>query len=328
MRCLIGLGQQRPGGSNDCSPGARGCFRMSNRPPDFFILGAPKSGTTALAETLDSHPSLTMSKPKEPHFFDAYYQDDLHDYLSRIFPSDDTGKLRGEATPSYLMVPWVAARIAKHAPQAKLIVCLRNPVDRAFSSWWMQFSRRLETLHFKDAIAADLAQPDLFKKENAKAMWASQIDAIAKGEELPIRTYVEAGLYHKHLTRFLEHFPRESIQVIFSGDLRSNRAKVLADIWTFLSVEPHNTSDAKNDVVNAAFGRRAMLLLRTAQKLGLMRVRDYIPASMREPIKAHLSRMGTAPQIDDEMRASLTAHFAESNVALEKLLAVDLSHWR
>ena len=301
---------------------------MSGNAVDFFILGPPKSGTTALAETLDTHPDLTMSKPKEPHFFDAYYQEDLTGYATQCYPQTNAMTLRGEATPSYFMVPWVAARIAKHFPKAKLIVCLRNPVDRAFSSWWMQYSRGLETLDFQDAIAANLNQADVFSKENATGLWTSQIDAIAEGSELPIRTYIEAGLYHEHLTRFLEHFPREQIQVIFSTDFRQSRASALAEVWDFLSVPPlMPTADIK-EVVNAAYGKRALFLLRLAKRMGLMRIRDRVPQFLREPTKAVLSRMGSTPKIDEDMRAFLTSYFRDSNLALEQLLSVDLSSWR
>ena len=301
---------------------------MSGTTVAFFILGAPKSGTTALAETLDTHPDLTMSKPKEPHFFDAYYEEDLTEYATQCFPQTSAITFHGEATPSYFMVPWVAPRIAKHFPKAKLIVCLRNPVDRAFSSWWMQYSRGLETLDFQDAITASLNQADVFAKEDATELWTSQIDAIAKGSELPIRTYIEAGLYHKHLTRFLEHFPREQIHVVFSSDFRQSRASSLADVWDFLSVPPWTPDQSNKEVVNAAYGKRAMFLLRLAKRMGLMRIREHVPQFLREPTKAYLSRLGDTPKIDQEMRAYLTSYFRDSNLALEELLSVDLSGWR
>ncbi len=301
---------------------------MAEKEVDFFVLGAPKSGTTAVAELLGSHPSIEMSRPKEPHFFDAHYENDLGPYLDRCFPDNAFNVLRGEATPSYLMVPWAVERIAYHYPNAKLIVCLRNPVDRAFSSWWMLYSRGLETLEFKQAIEQNKLQGDIFDDADAEATWSSQVNAIASGDTLPLRTYIETGDYYKHLSRLLKVFPRENLHVIFSEDLRGSREEVLSGLWSFLSVSSDITELKVKETMNAAYGKNAGKVLRLAKHLRLMRLRRFVPEALREPIKARLSKLGEAPKIEHEMRLQLIEHFRDSNLALEELLGVDLNKWR
>ncbi|RGP41822.1 hypothetical protein BPTFM16_02131 [Altererythrobacter insulae] len=301
---------------------------MSERLLDFLVVGAPKCGTTALAEAIGAHPDVAVSVPKEPHFFDAHYDADTSDYISTVFRSGTAARIRGEATPSYLMVPWVASRVAQHYPKAKIIACLRNPTERAFSSWWMLYSRGLEKLNFEDAIAAELAQGELLTRADAPEIWRRQIDAISRGTELPVRTYLEAGYYAKHLGRWFEVFPSEQVHVIFSSELHRSRDKTLEKIWDLLAVERWSPPPSEKQKVNEAFGGSARLVLRSAQSLGLMRFRRIVPESYREPVKAILSKMGSKPSLDKIMRAKLNEHFQDQNSKLEQLLSVDLSHWK
>lgn len=300
---------------------------MSGRGLDFLVVGAPKCGTTAIAELIGGHPDVEMSVPKEPHYFDAHYKPDTAEYISAVFPRETPAALLGEATPSYLMVPWVASRVAQEYPRAKIIVCLRNPVARAFSSWWMLYSRGLERLNFKDAIAAELMQGEIFDREDAADVWRRQVDAIASGSELPVRTYLEAGHYAKHLDRWLEFYPRDQIQVIFTSELYAARDHALAKIWDTLRVEPWYPDYDEKRKVNEAFGQKALFVLRSAQSLGLMRFRRFVPERYREPIKALLAKMGSKPSLDASMHSFLSEYFAEGNSRIEKLLEVDLSHW-
>ena len=295
---------------------------------DFFVLGAPKSGTTAIASFLDEHSALAISKPKEPHFFDARYDGDVPKYLASNFEDVAPSALCGEATPSYLMVPWVPERIAKHAPDAKLIACLRNPVERAFSSWWMLYARGLEPLDFSEAIDAELEQGDFFEREDAQSLWHSQIEAIARGSETPIRTYLRTGNYAEHLSRYLEYFPRKSIHLVLSSDMRSSRERVLNEVCDFLGVAHHAFHADQKETVNAAFGARSRTVFRIAQRLGLMRIRSLIPEGLREPIKARLSKFGEAPKLQQPMRERLENYFAASNATLEQEWGLDLSSWK
>ena len=120
--------------------------------PTFFVVGSPKCGTTALAQMLAAHPDVFLSEPKEPHFFDAHHDNGLQPYMEQHFAGWSGAGVAGEATPSYLAVPYVPARIRSAIPGARLIAILRNPVQRAYSSWWMFHARGMEPLSFEAAI--------------------------------------------------------------------------------------------------------------------------------------------------------------------------------
>ncbi|MFO7568735.1 MAG: sulfotransferase, partial [Smithellaceae bacterium] len=129
--------------------------------PNLFIIGMPKCGTTALAAYLQKHPDVLMSVPKEPHYFDAYYEDmSFEEYTRKNYSNFRGEKIIGEATPVYLLVPWALDRLAKHCPDAKYIALLRNPVDRAYSHWWMFYSRAMDALSFEEAVDVCLQQDE------------------------------------------------------------------------------------------------------------------------------------------------------------------------
>src|SRR3546814_13335773 len=102
--------------------------------PNFFIVGAPKCGTTSLANWLSEHPSIFLSNPKEPHFFDLdrrkHYKCDLARYEGFFNGVAPTHTMVGEATTGYLRSHVAISEILKYAADARFIVGLRNPVDR------------------------------------------------------------------------------------------------------------------------------------------------------------------------------------------------------
>lgn len=118
--------------------------------PLFIVAGTQKSGTTALAAYLSLHPNITMSKKKELHFFDKNnnYQQGMVHYLEEFIHTENT-MMYGEATPFYLASRQACARIAKHLPDAKLIILLREPVQRAYSEYQMKKRRVEEQEHFQ-----------------------------------------------------------------------------------------------------------------------------------------------------------------------------------
>src|SRR5688572_14326389 len=115
------------------------------RLPDFLIVGAMRSGTTSLHKYLQAHPDVFVASGKEVHFFDRRYGRGLDWYRSR-FAGVTTERVVGEATPAYMYDENAIARIAHDLPDARLIVVLRNPVDRAYSHYWRNRSRGRENL--------------------------------------------------------------------------------------------------------------------------------------------------------------------------------------
>jgi hypothetical protein len=290
---------------------------------NFFIIGAPKCGTTAFAQILSTHPNICISEPKEPHYFDVDYPENQDIYVDNYFSSAHDGQLLGEATPSYLMLPYVPWRIRDYNCDSKIIVLLRNPVERAFSSWWMLYSRRMETLHFLDALKAELDQGDIFGADNLKDNWQNQVRAIRSGDELPIRTYLESGYYAKHLKRYFEIFPRANIKVIFSSDLRSSPVQTVKSTLDFLGLE--RSSEVKFSVQsNRAVGVRATTIIHMLKVLGLMKLRHVFPGHIRNYLKLILSDMGEVPVLSEEQRAVVGKYFIGPNKELSDLLSVEL----
>lgn len=300
------------------------------RKPSFFILGAPKCGTTAIAQYLSSHPDIFLSSPKEPHFFDASYHKGIPFYLKKHYAKWDQEKIAGEATPSYLSVPFVAERIHKDFPGAKLIVILRNPVERAFSSWWMFHVRGMEPLDFTDAIAAEerlLNSGHPLDGADAESVWNTHISQIRAGKPILVPTYLYSGLYARHIQRYLRLFSKDDIRIVFSHQLRESPAEIIRDLWMFLGVDTR-AHVSEFTPVNESIGAGARPILWLIKGLGLMPLRHLLSGSARTWIKARLSRLGKREKMDPATRVHLVEFFEPHICELESLLGVDLSAWR
>ncbi len=191
---------------------------------DFVIAGAQKGGTTALHYFLEQHPRIVFPGKQELHFFD----DEEHfargggdDALAASFGRVPPGAVTGECTPVYLYWEPALPRIKAHNPAIKIILTLRNPVERAFSHWNMQRQRDLEDLDFLDAIAAEPTRA---------------------AEEAPRQSrrysYLDRGFYGRQVERLLTFFPREQLHAIRFDDLRADAPGTVAGVCHFLGVEP------------------------------------------------------------------------------------------
>ncbi len=129
------------------------------RKPDFFVVGAAKSGTSSLHRHLEQHPAVFMPAVKEPHFFSderppVQEVKSLREYLA-LFADSPLGARAGEASTSNLYSPESASRIKAFQPDAGIIMVLRNPVDRAYSQYWNQVHEGVEPLSFEEALEAE-----------------------------------------------------------------------------------------------------------------------------------------------------------------------------
>jgi hypothetical protein len=191
---------------------------------DFILAGAQKSGTTALHYFLTKHPDINMGDQQEIHFFDdeQIFSQNPVDYelLHRHFPPLAKSTIAGDCTPNYLYWESAAERIWNYNPRIKLLVLLRNPIDRAFAHWNMQRFRKLEPLDFLVAI----------KEEKNRT---------AGSQSLKSRrfAYLGRGFYAQQLERFFKFFTREQIKVIKAEEFRSKQPEVLEAIFHFLGVK-------------------------------------------------------------------------------------------
>jgi hypothetical protein len=191
---------------------------------NFLIIGVQKGGTTALFDYLGDYADLALSREKELHFFDDETQDwaapDYDAYHARF--DDSAGRPLGEATPIYSYWPGALERIATYNPAMKLILVLRDPVERAWSHWRMEYARGVERERFARCIRQ--GRQRLFDAEP----WGFHREF----------SYVERGFYGEQVERILTLFPREQLLILTSAGLESDPAVALASVRAFLGLPP------------------------------------------------------------------------------------------
>ena len=200
--------------------------------PDFLILGAQKAGTTALYAYLRRHPQITGPSWKEVSFFDRHYARGEAWYRGN-FPNTLRARgLVGEASPSYLFHPLAPERVAGLVPEAKLIVLVRNPVDRAFSHYQHEVAFGREPLSFEEALAA---VDDRLRGEEERMLGDPAYFSHAWWNY----TYRARGRYAEQLERWLAVFPREQLLIVPSDDLLLEPGRAHARVLEFLGADPH-----------------------------------------------------------------------------------------
>ena len=190
----------------------------------FLIAGTQKGGTTALDAYLREHPQVCLGDRKELHFFDdeerfARPRADYADYHAHFAPHRGH-RIIGEATPIYMYWNAAPARIHAYNPAMRLIMVLRNPIERAFSHWNMERERGAEPLPFGAALRAE-----------------SERAATARPLQDRIFSYVDRGFYTGQLQRLWQLFPRTQTIVLRQEDLRARPADTLARVTDFLGVD-------------------------------------------------------------------------------------------
>jgi len=217
------------------------CYRLLAAPakqlPDFLILGAARSGTTSLFAYLTALPWIGGPFYKELHFFTYRWQRGVRFYRSRfpLLPRKraaaarrGTSYLLGEASPSYLFYPYVAERAARLLPRAKLIVLLRNPIDRAHSAWRHAVGFGGEDLSFEDALAQEEAR---LAAGGYPADQAHERELLFSAAH---HTYVRQGLYAEQLERWLAVYPREQIHVLGSEEFYAQPDRAMREVCEFI----------------------------------------------------------------------------------------------
>lgn len=198
------------------------------RLPDFLILGAARSGTSSFAAHLRAQPNIFMPpKRPEPHFFlrDAEYAKGLAYYSTRYFAAvPPTAQAVGEASTSYLCHRKVAERIATDLPGVRLFAVLRNPIPRAFSSYWHTVKHGLDDLSFWDALQAEPARAT-----------AAESDSVLR-ENRPF-AYLERGFYARQLRDFYAFIPRDRLSVILFDDFVADPRGVARAAVGFLGLD-------------------------------------------------------------------------------------------
>ena len=224
--------------------GSTSLFRLL---PDFIILGTQRGGTTSLYSYLASHPGIGPASTKEVHFFDNKFTKGLTWYRAH-FPSalekyyvehvQKRSFITGESSPYYLFHPHVPRRVAKAVPHAKLIVLLRNPVDRAYSQYNHEVDGGRETLAtFEEAIDCEETR---IAKEREKLLQ----DEFYVSEHYRHHSYLAKGIYVDQLLNWMSYFPKEQFLILRSEDFYARPAEGLQQTLHFLHIpQAELTSD-------------------------------------------------------------------------------------
>jgi hypothetical protein len=304
----------------------------SVRKPDFFIVGAPKCGTTAMQDYLRQHPEIYMPEAKPPlyrgkelHFFgsDLKFNRPMlteEKYLS-YFQGAENRKRVGEASTWYLYSKRAAHEIKEFNPTASIIIMLRNPVD-------MIYSVHSQALYNGDEDIGD------FK---------SALDAESdrkRGLRLPKRClvpperffYREVGRYHEQVKRYFDVFGRQNVYIIIFDDFLTDIRRVYRETLCFLDVygdfQPSFKVINPNKKVRSKFLRD---LLRNPPLVALWFAKYFFPTGVRqgliEMLKGYNTRYELLEPMNPELKKQLKAEFAAEIEKLSELLGRDLTHW-
>ena len=220
--------------------------------PDFIIIGSGRAGTTSLYNYLIQHPNIITSfshreqKAADLHFFEYMISSSTNWYRSH-FPTKISKKLlqlrtkssviSGEFTSTYMYHPFVPKRIFDLIPNIKLIVILRNPVDKVYSAFSQQFQFKEFTSSFEDYIESELKRIKITENEPDLKTFNEDFESIA------VPNILRHGIYHTYLKKWLELFSKKQIYVVDSKDLHDNTQETLDNIFKFLEIPPVNIPD-------------------------------------------------------------------------------------
>lgn len=197
--------------------------KAAQKAPDFLILGAQKAGTSSLYAYLTQHPQILAPLRKELEFWSWKFYHGLDWYLAQFpkLPIEDSYQT-GEACPNYFDFPDTPERLASYCPQIKLIILLRNPVDRAISHYYHWRNIHQENDSLEVALQKNLQnlQPN------------SRYNSVPKN-------YLERGLYADHLQRWFSYFPREQFLIVQSEAFYRNPEQTLRQVYQFLGLPHH-----------------------------------------------------------------------------------------
>lgn len=296
--------------------------------PNFFIVGAPKCGTTALYEYLRPHPNIFMPEVKEPHFFardlGTYPRIKTPQAYADIFAGRTAQHLQvGEASVYYLRSTVAIPNIREFNPSAKLIAMFRNPVEMVHS------------LHSQLLYVAEESEPDF------ETAWRLQ-DRRRRGLDLPpasrgsfLVQYREVGQFGTQTERLLSTFPASQVKVILFDDFAASPKQVYDELIEFLAIpHDHRTAFPRiNDNKRARlswlknFARKPPPGLRTA----IRSLKQAVGGDGISSVKKRLVALNTVKEkrspLSPEFRAELVEAFREEVALLSRLLDRDLRHW-
>ena len=291
--------------------------------PDFYVVGAQKCGTTSLWSYLRKHPQVFLPKMMEPSYFVTapqppefkghYCAGDLETY-QRLYTDANGYKAVGDRSVGYLWDRDVAKRIHAVAPQARIIIILRDPVERAYSHYHMSVAHEGDSLSFWEALHRDNSE---WVRSNC---WWKQH-----------HMYIELGLYYEQVRRYLDTFGKDQVGFYFLDDLESDPLKVMSAICGQIGVDPTllNTKEIRR-ARNQGLVPRSRWLYDVARFTVSRKVRDKIlPRSVDEWMRQNrLLFKPYKPQWTTEEGRYLQSIYEPDLCRLEELLGRKLPQLR
>ncbi|TWT97619.1 Sulfotransferase domain protein [Botrimarina colliarenosi] len=297
----------------------------SLRSPNFFLVGAAKSGTTALAKHLAGHPDVFVSKPKEPNYY-AFHEGErpsckgpidekrLYDVLLKYSVTEkrayqslfaDAGEATavGEASVRYLYEPFTAARIASDHPDARVLIILRDPVERMHSHYHMNLHKGVEPLAFERALKAE--------DDRVAAGWGWDWH------------YRRVGMYAEQVRRFVNQFGEDQVLTVFHRDLAGEPLAVWRLVCEHLRVSAEFTPEFQQKVL---VGRtpRSRLLKRLVWDDGFVKsmARALVPSALRDCVakRVNAANVGRVTPLTVDAKNRLSRLFSEDKRELEEVL--------
>lgn len=302
-------------------------------------MGAAKAGTTSLYHYLRAHPDIFLSPIKEPNHFATDIRIDhirpalrqaldanlerfrssdgnLHVHIAVVtdraeylglFQAAGNAAAVGECSVSYLPSAEAAGNIRQFNPDARIIMVLRNPIQRALSQYRMDRKIGSIDVDFETAVREDLAQ--------AGPAWGEQ------------RNYVWNGMYAGQLKRFLDLFPKEQVKVLLQEDLKADTRRTVGEVFSFLGVDP-NMDTTVHDTFNRAQEPRWGKLNRFLQKSGLkLAIKQLVPDRLLQKALSVYYRDANPVEIPPHLFDELCDLYRKDVAELSMLLDRDLSHW-
>ncbi len=295
--------------------------------PNFLIVGAAKAGTTSVHAYLRQHPQVYMCPVKETNFFAfegeelnflggissgylANFVTNISDYRAQ-FQGVNNETAIGEACPSYLYLPKAVERIKYYIPDVKIIVILRDPIERAYSHFLHHLRDRLVTY-------TDFEQALKLESQRIADNWWWDYH------------YVQVGLYYQQLKRYFDNFDRQQIKVALYKDLKADSLAFIQDIFEFVGVERQFKPDlsAKHNATGIPRHKALDTLIKEPNLIKAI-YQLLLPATLRQPITAKIAQYNPLwkPPLTPEVRHNLLELYREDILKLQKLIQQDLSHW-
>jgi hypothetical protein len=300
--------------------------------PNFLVIGAGKAGTTALYEMLDEHPQVYMSPVKETNFFALEGQDtgpresdpeqmfhypwSINNWVEyqSLFEAAGAEIARGEVSPMYLYSEKAALMIRDRLSDVKLIVILRQPVERLYSRY-MHLCRenRQPSGEFCDALDRD-------------SIWWRRNDLV------------QEGFYYQHLSRYFSLFDRKSIKVYLYEDLRKNKSQLISSLFEFIGVdpcfqpsegiEPNVSGIIQNKLADKLIGQNSILKEVLANSSPGLWQKVKSNPEIRKWVNKLRKHNLHRPALDLDLRRQMTQEIYKKDILnLQNLIKRDLSHW-